>query len=795
MNWQICLGIHVYSNPERLAETMAGLRANTPQPLQIVLLADGPDAATQAALGSYPEMARLETAVPQGAPFSFNHLLCHKNADLYIFLENGVVVGHGWLDHLLTALQADPTHGLAGPSTNDAWNEQGIFRRARGSLADVNQTAETAVTRFGESWQTLTPLYSLGDFCYAVRREVIEAIGGANESYGLGPCWEMDYNIRAARAGFQGVWARGAYVYRAPTTHRRHQQERRLFMTNKRLYQDRFCALHLRGERSDYESHCRGDACEHFAPRDLIQVHLSVTEKHHYKETKIKRDKEKQEEKDTSPSSVTNRQSSISILQSVTPDSHLITCIMPTRDRPEFALQAVDYFLQQDYASRELIIVDDSLADWQARLPHDSRIRFVRVPRDQSIGMKRNLACNMAQGDLIAHWDDDDWYASQRLSAQAASLLSGMADICGLTGTLFFELEQWRFWACERPLHRRLFVENVHGGTLVYRRDVWQRLAHFPDRSLAEDALFLRRTIQRGARLHRLPNDNLFLYLRHGENSWAFPCGRYLDPGGWREIPEPSLPAKDRAFYASLSPTSPQIANRQSPLPLVSCIMPTANRRRFVPQAIHYFFQQDYPQRELIIVDDGTDAIGDLIPNDARIRYFRLKTRQTVGAKRNFACQQAHGDMIVHWDDDDCMASWRLSYQIAELQGAGADVCGLSTVYYLTESGDAAWQYVYPQNGRAWVAGNTLCYTKDLWQRNPFPAINVGEDTCFVWSQTAKHILQLADPTFIVALIHGGNVSPKRPSGSRWRPVPVKTILDIIPALQPGVRPHLIVVG
>ena len=30
----------------------------------------------------------------------------------------------------------------------------------------------------------------------------VPAIGGADESYGLGPCWEMDYNIRAARAGF-----------------------------------------------------------------------------------------------------------------------------------------------------------------------------------------------------------------------------------------------------------------------------------------------------------------------------------------------------------------------------------------------------------------------------------------------------------------------------------------------------------------------------------------------------------------------------------------------------------------
>ena len=43
--------------------------------------------------------------------------------------------------------------------------------------------------------------------------------------------------------------------------------------------------------------------------------------------------------------------------------------------------------------------------------------------------------------------------------------------------------------------------------------------------------------------------------------------------------------------------------------PLVSCIMPTANRRAFVPQAIHYFLQQDYPRRELIILDEPTNGL------------------------------------------------------------------------------------------------------------------------------------------------------------------------------------------
>lgn len=41
--------------------------------------------------------------------------------------------------------------------------------------------------------------------------------------------------------------------------------------------------------------------------------------------------------------------------------------------------------------------------------------------------------------------------------------------------------------------------------------------------------------------------------------------------------------------------------------------MPTANRRRFVPAAIRMFLAQDYEDKELLIVDDGSDTVSDLV--------------------------------------------------------------------------------------------------------------------------------------------------------------------------------------
>ena len=56
-------------------------------------------------------------------------------------------------------------------------------------------------------------------------------------------------------------------------------------------------------------------------------------------------------------------------------------------------------------------------------------------------------------------------------------------------------------------------------------------------------------------------------------------------------------------------------------LPLVFCIMPTFDRRDFVPRAITYFQRQDYPNKQLIIVDDGNGPEADLIPPGTRSIY------------------------------------------------------------------------------------------------------------------------------------------------------------------------------
>jgi glycosyltransferase involved in cell wall biosynthesis len=222
--------------------------------------------------------------------------------------------------------------------------------------------------------------------------------------------------------------------------------------------------------------------------------------------------------------------------------------------------------------------------------------------------------------------------------------------------------------------------------------------------------------------------------------------------------------------------------------PLVSCVMVTRDRPHLVCQSIRWFDHQDYAARELIIIDDSDRSLetrlrvgaDGYVDDDPRIRYIRLPERQSLGAKRNLGCQVARGDIIAHWDDDDWMASWRLSYQVQALSDNRAQVCGLDKLYFYDPQRDQAWQYVYPDRARFWVAGATLCYRKAFWRENPFPNINVGEDTRFVWSGDARRMIALAEAGFYVATIHPGNTSQKRTGDPRYRSVPVEQIRNVM---------------
>jgi len=229
----------------------------------------------------------------------------------------------------------------------------------------------------------------------------------------------------------------------------------------------------------------------------------------------------------------------------------LVSAIMPTCNRRSFVRLALERFIKQDYPNKELVVVDDgddAVGDLVSAI---AGVRYVRMTGRKSIGAKRNIACEEARGEIIAHWDDDDWYAHDRLRYQAAPIIAGEADITGLENALVLEIPECRFWTTQPRLHQQMFVGDVHGGTLAFHKRMWLEGVRYPEISLAEDAWLLHNALQRGKRLMRLANPGVFVYVRHGSNAWR-ECmpGRFINPAGWQQIERPAgIPAAVAVSY------------------------------------------------------------------------------------------------------------------------------------------------------------------------------------------------------------------------------------------------------
>jgi O-antigen biosynthesis protein len=731
---RVCVGIHVHAEPERLAATLASVRAHTTPDAELVFLPDGPDAATSIYLAELQDVPQLGTELPLGPAACFNRL-ASRDADVLVLLESGSQVGPYWLDHLVKALADDPRNGLAGPSTNRSWNEQGIFPAAGNTPEEIACAAAEAARRFGDGVRTLDPLYSLADFCYAVRREVVATIGAADEQYGLGPCWEMDYNIRAARAGFRGVWACAAYVHRAPFSTRRRWEEEIRFDASRRHYQDKFCGRRLRGENSTYRSHCRGDACPNFAPAPLIQLTMPLS---------------------LIESNRPNQCVAVDLLPKLA--EPLVSCIMPTCDRRAFVPLAVRWFQRQDYSNLELIVVDDggdAIADC---LPCDHRIRYVRLQDRRTIGAKRNLACAHARGAFIVHWDDDDWYPTWRVRRQVRVLTDSGADLCGSGQAYYYDpttSSGWRY-------HYQGAVPWVMGNTLAYRKSYWQEHP-FPDIQIGEDSRFIWSGSPR--KLHDLADPALCVGIIHATNT-----SRKVTEGCyWHSQPASliyDLLGPDAAAFrfTLLGPsTEPEANGSDTSLPLVSCIMPTYNRREFIPLALESFGKQSYQNKELIVIDDGTDAVADLVAGLPGVRYFQLRTKLSIGAKRNIACQHALGTIIAHWDDDDWYSPLRLLRQVAPILSGDADMTGLENAFVLVLPDGQFWTTRRDLHRLMFVGdvhGGTLVYRKTIWDNaQRYPDVNLAEDAAFIQQaqRRGRRLLRLENLGHFVYVRHDRN--------------------------------------
>ncbi|MFC4656655.1 MULTISPECIES: glycosyltransferase [Rheinheimera] len=115
-------------------------------------------------------------------------------------------------------------------------------------------------------------------------------------------------------------------------------------------------------------------------------------------------------------------------------------------------------------------------------------------------------------------------------------------------------------------------------------------------------------------------------------------------------------------------------------LPLISVYMPTYNRAEMSQRAIDSVLAQDYPNLELLVVDDASRddtwaVLNQRYGTDPRVRLFRQASGQGACAARNLAIAEAKGEFVTGIDDDDEFLPNRLSSLYQAYDDQFAFVC------------------------------------------------------------------------------------------------------------------------
>ena len=116
----------------------------------------------------------------------------------------------------------------------------------------------------------------------------------------------------------------------------------------------------------------------------------------------------------------------------------LISCLCPTRNKPEMVSVAVDCFNNQTYPNKELILVTDEKNPYIKDLKRFTKenIKLFTAPHGTQPSDLRNISVKHANGKYIATWDDDDVHHVRRLISQYETIIESGKEVCYLTNSI-----------------------------------------------------------------------------------------------------------------------------------------------------------------------------------------------------------------------------------------------------------------------------------------------------------------------------------------------------------------------
>lgn len=382
----------------------------------------------------------------------------------------------------------------------------------------------------------------------------------------------------------------------------------------------------------------------------------------------------------------------------------LLSVVMPVYNTPAGVLwEAIDSVRNQLYPDWELCIADDASTAAEvgevieAAAAFDPRIRWIRRETNGHIAAASNTALGLAQGEFVVLLDHDD-RLSDRALYEVAVVLNDHPD-----ADIIFSDED-RFDDNGRR-HSPYFKpgwdpdlilgQNCVSHLGAYRRALLEQIGGFRigfEGSQDHDLVLRAAAATQDARIHHIPAV-LYHWRLRGDASFSdTQLARCVDASqravrdhlaqlqggqGAEVLPNPAQPSYHRIRWAL--PETP---------PKVSIIVPTRNRAELLTRcAAGVLERTDYPDFEMIIVDNGSDEPAALealreLARDSRVRVLRDDRPFNYSALNNRAARVATGEVLVLLNNDvDVRGGDWLREMVSHILRPGVGTVGARLLY------------------------------------------------------------------------------------------------------------------
>ncbi len=170
----------------------------------------------------------------------------------------------------------------------------------------------------------------------------------------------------------------------------------------------------------------------------------------------------------------------------------------------------------------------------------------------------------------------------------------------------------------------------------------------------------------------------------------------------------------------------------------ISILVPTFNRRKFLPLLLRNLKVQDYPHEKLeVIIDDDSEnkmildselqGIKDHL-SPMKLTYINNKKKRSIGKKRNDLVKSANSKVIAFMDDDDIYFPTYLSYSYETMKKNKVSCVGCNKMLFTMSDKDWGMYLIDCGDQKRLIHEATIMMTKKFHRASQgFENSNQGE--------------------------------------------------------------------